>query len=97
MLEKKAARREAARAREDSPDLVRLPGGGDVFGSDSFEAARAREAQRQEVRGRRQAARASEVGVRLAAAQAEEEAKMAQFRALLSQGPIQIAKRPLAG
>ena len=36
------ARREAARERDASPDLVKLPGGGDVMGGgDSFAAARA--------------------------------------------------------
>lgn len=35
-------RREAARDREASPDVVKLPGGGDVMGGDdSFAAARA--------------------------------------------------------
>ena len=43
MLEKKAVRREAARDREASPEMTRLPGGGDVMGGDdSFQAARAR-------------------------------------------------------
>lgn len=42
-LEKKAARREAAREREQSPDMSKLPGGGDIMGGDdSFAAARAR-------------------------------------------------------
>ncbi len=37
------ARREAARAREDSPELMRVTGGGDVMGGgDSFAAAKAR-------------------------------------------------------
>jgi hypothetical protein len=37
------ARREAAREREASPDLVKLPGGGDILGGDdSLEAAKAR-------------------------------------------------------
>lgn len=43
--EKKMARREAAREREASPDIVKLPGGGDVMGmggDDSLEAAKAR-------------------------------------------------------
>lgn len=93
MLEKKAARREAARAREDSPDQVRLPGGGDVWGDDSFAAAKEREARRQEFRGRRQAARQGEVEARLAAARQAEDERMAQFRALLSAGPISIPKR----
>jgi hypothetical protein len=39
------ARREAARAREGSPDLVPVTGGGDIMGGagdDSFAAAKAR-------------------------------------------------------
>ena len=44
-MEQKAARREAARERETSPAMTRLPGGGDVMGGDdSFQAARARSA-----------------------------------------------------
>ena len=43
VIEKKAARREAGKERDASPDLVRLPGGGDVMGGDdSFAAAKAR-------------------------------------------------------
>lgn len=43
LIEKKMARREAAKAREDSPEVMRVTGGGDVMGGDdSFEAARAR-------------------------------------------------------
>lgn len=43
MIEKKMARREAAKEREASPDLIKLPGGGDIFGGDdSLEAAKAR-------------------------------------------------------
>ncbi len=39
------ARREAARERDASPDIVKLPGGGDVMGGDdSLEAAKARHA-----------------------------------------------------
>ncbi len=35
--------REEARARAESPDTVRLPGGGDIYGADdSFAAAKAR-------------------------------------------------------
>ena len=42
-IEKKMARREAAKERDASPDIVKLPGGGDVMGGDdSLEAARAR-------------------------------------------------------
>lgn len=44
-IEKKMARREAARERDASPDIVKLPGGGDVMGGDdSLEAAKARHA-----------------------------------------------------
>ena len=42
-LEKKAARREATKEREQSPDMSKLPGGGDIMGGDdSFAAAKAR-------------------------------------------------------
>lgn len=42
-LEKKAARREATKEREQSPDISKLPGGGDIMGGDdSFAAAKAR-------------------------------------------------------
>jgi hypothetical protein len=44
-VEAKAARRDDKRAREASPDVVRLPGGGDPMGGgdgDSFQAAQAR-------------------------------------------------------
>ena len=44
-VEAKAARRDDRRAREASPDVVRLPGGGDPMGGgdgDSFQAAQAR-------------------------------------------------------
>ena len=41
------ARREAARAREDSPEMLRVVGGGDIMGGDdSFQAAKARYAHR---------------------------------------------------
>ena len=44
-VEAKAVRRDDKRAREASPDVVRLPGGGDPMGGgdgDSFQAAQAR-------------------------------------------------------
>lgn len=42
-IEKRIARREEAKARDASPDIQRLPGGGDIFGGDdSFAAAKAR-------------------------------------------------------
>ncbi|KAL4420354.1 hypothetical protein ABPG77_006161 [Micractinium sp. CCAP 211/92] len=93
-LEEKRARRELAKAGRESPDLVG-PRGMDVMGGgeDDFAAAKAREAARQDRRGRFQAARSAEVQQRLAAAAAAEDDKMAAFRALLAKGPIQIAKR----
>ncbi|KAL4419943.1 hypothetical protein ABPG75_007041 [Micractinium tetrahymenae] len=93
-LEEKRARRELAKAGNDSPDYAG-PRGMDVMGGgqDDFAAAKAREAARQDRRGRFQAARTAEVQQRLAAAAAAEDDKMAAFRALLSKGPIQIAKR----
>ncbi|KAK9830029.1 hypothetical protein WJX72_009298 [[Myrmecia] bisecta] len=94
LLEKKAARREAAKAREDSPDLVKLPGGGDVMGGDdSFAAAKARQERQTDWRSKQQAVRQEGLNHRVAAAQAADDEKMAQFRALLSAGPIQIPKR----
>ena len=45
-MEARAARRDDKRAREDSPEMVKLIGGGDVMGGDdSFAAAKARRAQ----------------------------------------------------
>jgi hypothetical protein len=42
-VEARHARREAARAREESPEMNRMPGGGDVMGGgDSLAAARER-------------------------------------------------------
>ena len=44
-MEARAARRQDKRAREDSPEMVKLIGGGDVMGGDdSFAAAKARRA-----------------------------------------------------
>lgn len=54
-----------------------------------------REAARQQRRGHASVARREELAGKMAAAAAAEDAKMAQFRALLQSqaGPIQIAKR----
>lgn len=52
-----------------------------------------REAAAASRRNQRQAVAKEQLASKLAAAQAAEDAKMAQFRALLSQGPITIAKR----
>lgn len=42
-MDQKMARREAAKDREASPAMTRLPGGGDIMGGDdSLAAARAR-------------------------------------------------------
>lgn len=42
-MEARAGRREEKRAREESPEITKLPGGGNVMGGDdSFAAARAR-------------------------------------------------------
>ncbi|EIE20044.1 hypothetical protein COCSUDRAFT_48583 [Coccomyxa subellipsoidea C-169] len=93
-IEKKMARREAARERDASPDIVKLPGGGDVMGGDdSLEAAKAREAKRSDWRMKQQMAKREEVNHKLSAAQAAEDAKMAAFRAIVAQGPISIPKR----
>ena len=44
-MEARAARRQDKRAREDSPEMNKLIGGGDVMGGDdSFSAAKARHA-----------------------------------------------------
>ncbi|GFH13543.1 uncharacterized protein HaLaN_09445 [Haematococcus lacustris] len=83
-----------SKAREGSPDTVRLPGGGDVYGGDtSLAAAKAWEAQRVQSQRNRLAARQDEVAARVAVAQAKENERMAQFRALAAIGPITIAKR----
>ncbi|KAF6259477.1 hypothetical protein COO60DRAFT_1000760 [Scenedesmus sp. NREL 46B-D3] len=97
-VEARMARREAARAREGSPDMVPVTGGGDVMGGggdDSFAAAKAREAKRQEWRSRQSAAKKEELAGKLSAAAAAEADKMAQFRALVAAqgGRITIAKR----
>lgn len=86
--------REEAKARDASPDAVRLPGGGDPYGDDdSFAAAKAREARAAQQRSHRNLARAEQVSVAVAQAQQKEDEKMAGFRALLAQGPITIQKR----
>eukprot|EP00199_Chlamydomonas_sp_CCMP681_P002836 CAMPEP_0119115278 /NCGR_PEP_ID=MMETSP1180-20130426/50436_1 /TAXON_ID=3052 ORGANISM="Chlamydomonas cf sp, Strain CCMP681" /NCGR_SAMPLE_ID=MMETSP1180 /ASSEMBLY_ACC=CAM_ASM_000741 /LENGTH=315 /DNA_ID=CAMNT_0007104183 /DNA_START=70 /DNA_END=1017 /DNA_ORIENTATION=+ len=90
-------RRDLAKGRDASPDAVRLPGGGDVFGGDDdFQTAKAREAARLTA-GDRNRQRRAEANRPSAAAvtafQAKEDEKMAQFRALVSQGPITISKR----
>ena len=42
-MDQKVARREAAKEREASPEITKLPGGGDVMGGDdSLAAAKAR-------------------------------------------------------
>lgn len=93
MVEKRAARREDARARGESPDH---PGRGvDLMGDadDSFAAARAQESQRNQWRTKNQLARQDVLQQKLSAAQAEENAKLDPFRALLAKGPITIRKR----
>eukprot|EP00877_Chromochloris_zofingiensis_P009627 jgi/Chrzof1/4918/Cz15g04140.t1 len=95
-VEQRVARREAARACEDSPDLVRVTGGGDVMGGgddDSFAAAKAREARRQDWRSRNAVAKQEVLSAKLAAQQAAEDEKMAPLRALVGMGPIVIPKR----
>jgi hypothetical protein len=52
-----------------------------------------RELRRQDWRGKQLMARQEEVQHRLSAAANAEADKMAQFRALVAQGPIQIRKR----
>ena len=42
-IEQRMARREAAKERDQSPELLKLPGGGDIMGGDdSFSSAKAR-------------------------------------------------------
>jgi len=97
LREKRAAARVEGRARAASPDLVAaVPGGGAgglMGGGDSFSEAVAKQRQRQ---GRRQEARREQVSAKLKAHQAAEDAKMAQFRAILAQqqGGGGIPKRP---
>ncbi|GBF92651.1 hypothetical protein Rsub_05020 [Raphidocelis subcapitata] len=94
VVEKRIARREAARARDNSPELMRVTGGGDVMGGDdSFAAAKAREAAFSARRTQRDAAKREGLMTKLQAAAAEEAAKMAAFRAMVSAGPITIPKR----
>ena len=71
-----------------------VPGAGGLMGGgDSFSEAVAKQRQRQ---GRRQEARREQVSAKLKAHQAAEDAKMAQFRAILAQqqGGGGIPKRP---
>eukprot|EP00967_Tisochrysis_lutea_P121407 scaffold200030_cov15-Tisochrysis_lutea.AAC.1 len=70
--ETKGLQQEEAKAREASPDVVRLPGGGDIYGGDeSIAVARAREASRQSAQRNRQLLKQEEVSHRAAAAQAK--------------------------
>lgn len=92
-MEKRVAAREAKRAREESPDIP--PGRVDLMGDgdDSFAAAKAREARKTEWRDKTSLAKREQVQHKLAAAQQEENEKMAVFRSLVAQGPITIRKR----
>lgn len=94
-LEKKAARREAAKEREQSPDMSKLPGGGDIMGGDdSFAAAKAREARKDDWKSRQQAVKQDMLSQKLAAANAQEQAKMAMFRNMIAPGvALTIPKR----
>ncbi|DBB00478.1 hypothetical protein WJX82_000952 [Trebouxia sp. C0006] len=94
-LEKKAARREAAKEREQSPDISKLPGGGDIMGGDdSFAAAKARESRKDDWRSKQQAVKQDLLAQKLAAANAEEQAKMAMFHSMISSGKaVTISKR----
>lgn len=94
-LEKKAARREAAKEREQSPDISKLPGGGDIMGGDdSFAAAKARESRKEDWRSKQQAVKQDLLAQKLAAANAEEQAKMAMFHSMISSGKaVTIPKR----
>lgn len=55
-VEARIARREEARAREASPELLTLPGGGDILGGggDSFQAALARQRRAEAFKAQRQ-------------------------------------------
>jgi len=95
IIENKLARREETRARDASPDRAFIPGGGGdmLGGDDSFAAAKAREARSKAMHNSRHMVKREALMARVADEQAKEDAKMAQFRALLGQGPITIAKR----
>ncbi|KAG1666001.1 hypothetical protein FOA52_010099 [Chlamydomonas sp. UWO 241] len=94
MAEARMARREETRMRDASPDRAFLPGGGNMMGGDdSFAAAKAREANREAMQNNRRNVKREDVMARVQDAQAKEDAKMDQFRALLGQGPITIPKR----
>ncbi|KAK3282310.1 hypothetical protein CYMTET_9946 [Cymbomonas tetramitiformis] len=83
-----------AREREASPDIGGLYGGGDIMGGDdSFAAAKARMQHSQGRREQQRQLKNSEANERVSAAQAAEDARMAQFRALVASGPISIPKR----
>ncbi|KAG2437588.1 hypothetical protein HYH02_011228 [Chlamydomonas schloesseri] len=97
LVAERAARRQLARQDDDGPGGY-LPGGGRgedslMGGDDSFAAAKAREAKRQELARQRGLAKMEDVAQRTAAFQAKEDEKLAGLRALLAKGPITIAKR----
>ncbi len=62
-------------------------------GDDSFAAAKAWESKREEKFRNNALLKREQLTARVAQAQAEEDAKMAGFRAMLAQGPITIPKR----
>ncbi|PNH00899.1 hypothetical protein TSOC_013251 [Tetrabaena socialis] len=99
-MAERSARRELARAgRDDDGPGGYVPGAGRggedslMGGGDDFQAAKAREARRGESARQRGLARTEDLAQRSAAYQAKEDEKLAGLRALLSKGPITIAKR----
>jgi len=100
MVEKKMARREDAKAREGSPEMTTVGfGGGDVMGgggNDDFQATKARMAASQNRRMNVRAGQQAERMQKLTEYQAAEEAKMAQFRAMVglqAGSKVEIKKR----
>jgi hypothetical protein len=91
--EQKRAARDVARAADADRGDFLVPGGDVMGGGDDYGAARAAEAQRGARRAAHQSARSTLLDARLAEAAAKEAERMAQFRALLGAGPIQIPKR----
>ena len=92
----RVARRQLAKERDGSPDVATLAGGGDVMGgTDSFQAALARQKAIEAAKKQRFAPREAERAERFSAYAAAEADKMAAFRALLfgGGGSLAIPKR----
>ncbi|QDZ25694.1 hypothetical protein HOP50_18g82350 [Chloropicon primus] len=94
LREKKTAQRAFAREREaEQQDFAPLSQADLMGGGDSFADARRREDGRKQKYQARRDIKRLEMEEKLVRHKAAEDAKLDQFRALLSQGPIKIQKR----